>query len=155
MPTYQNNSSSPIYQNDQNHTSYRVPAGATFQTNYYIANPTENNLIKTSDEPLVQPFQLLATISSAPSAPVDVSGWDTAVIFNASTGPITVAANGDSTNAMIIPAGAKEEWDDTLSLIGTLTVITNAGTGNIYIWGKTTISSVYYNTMLKDIVNIV
>jgi hypothetical protein len=153
MPTYINNSTNDIYQNDSNHASIRVPAGATFETAYYIPD-LPDYLAKTSDEPLVQPFQLLATVTSVPSAAVDITEWNTIVIYNASTGAIQVATNGDTANAMIILPGIKEEWDDTLDIIGTITITENAGTGNVYIWGKTTTNSVYMSRMLTKINNM-
>ena len=153
MPTYQNISTEDIYQNDLNHTPVRVPAGGIFETVYYIPN-LPDTLTKISDEPVIKPFQLLATVTAAPSVAIDVTEWDTIVIYNASAGTVQVAANGDTANAMIIGAGLKEEWDDTLDIIGTVAVTEMAGVGSVYVWGKATAKSVYISRMLGAIPNM-
>jgi hypothetical protein len=93
----------------------------------------------TSDTPTAQPFQLLAVIITFPSVSLDVSQWDSVVIFNWSSGAVNLVANGDKANAMIIAAATNEELDNRQNLIETLTVTADKKlTGTVYIWGKTT-----------------
>jgi hypothetical protein len=91
----------------------------------------------TSVNPTAQPFQLLAVIITFPSVSLDVSQWDSVVIFNWSSGSVNVVANGDKANAMIIAVMTNEELDNRQNLIETLTVTADEKlTGTVYIWGK-------------------
>jgi hypothetical protein len=94
---------------------------------------------RTSDTPTAQPFQLLAVIITFPSVSLDVSQWDSVVIFNWSSGSVNVVANGGKANAMIIAAATNEELHIRQHLIESLTVTADEKlTGTVYIWGKAT-----------------
>jgi hypothetical protein len=113
----------PIYTNNSNTGSY-VPEFPDSWTG-------------TSDTTRVQPFQLLAVIITFPSVSLDVSQWDSVVIFNWSSGSVKVVANCDQANAIIIAVATNEELDNRQNLIETLTVTADEKlTGTVYIWGK-------------------
>jgi hypothetical protein len=91
----------------------------------------------TSGTPTAQPFQLLAVVITFPSVSLDVSQWDSVVVFNWSSGSVNAVANGDKANAMIIAATTNEELDNRQNLIETLMVTADEElTGTVYIWGK-------------------
>jgi hypothetical protein len=102
----------------------------------YYLKTLPSGVTKTLDTPLAQPWDLLATASSVPTEAIDVCSWDNIVIYNASSGAITVSVNGDDTNFMFIAAGSKEIYSNADGLFGNIKVLTNAGTGNAYIWGS-------------------
>jgi hypothetical protein len=132
MPTYVNGGTSTVYVDDP---PLKLAAGATVALSYYLKT-LPSGVTKTLDTPLAQPWDLLATASSVPTEAIDVCSWDNIVIYNASSGAITVSVNGDDTNFMFIAAGSKEIYSNADGLFGNIKVLTNAGTGNAYIWGS-------------------
>jgi hypothetical protein len=132
MPTYINSGTSTVYVDDP---PLKLNAGATVALPYYLKTlPT--GVTKTLDTPLVQPWDLLATVSSVPSSSVDVYAWANIVVYNASNGVVTISANGDDTNAISVMPSSKEVWSNADGLFGSIKVLTNAGTGNILVWGS-------------------
>jgi hypothetical protein len=111
-------------------------APETITTTQEYAKTLPSGVTLTSHEPLVQPWALLATVSSVPSSDVDVSAWDNIIIYNASNGIVTISANGDDDHAIVVMPSSKEVWNNVAGLFGALTALTNAGTGNIYVWGS-------------------
>ena len=133
MPTYTNSNLEDIMICQSPYTIL-IPADSDIETNFYIRS-LPSGVTFTSHTPLVQPWDLLATVSSVPGSEIDVYTWASIVIYNASDGVITVSANGDDTNAMTIMPQTKEVYSNINSLFGTIKVLTNAGTGNVYVYG--------------------
>jgi hypothetical protein len=132
MPTYINSGTSTVYVDDP---PLKLNAGATVALPYYLKTlPT--GVTKTLDTPLAQPWDLLATVSSAPSSSIDVYTWENIVICNVSNGVVTVSVNGDDTNAMAITASSKEVWSNADGLFGSIKILTSAGSGDILVWGS-------------------
>ena len=131
MPTYLNGGTSTVYVEDP---PLKLKAGATVALTYYLKT-LPSGVTKTLDTPLAQPWDLLATVSSVPSSSIDVYSWDNIVIYNASSGVVTISVNGDDTNFMPIMSGSKEIYSNADGLFGSIKVLTNVGTGSIYIYG--------------------
>ena len=132
MPTYTNGGTSTVYVDDP---PLKLAAGATVALPYYLKT-LPSGVTKTLDTPLVQPWDLLATISSVPSSDIDVYTWENIIIYNESNGIVTISANGDDTNCVSVMPSSKEIWSNAEGLFGFLTILTNAGTGNILVWGS-------------------
>jgi hypothetical protein len=133
MPTYVNGGTSTVYVDDP---PLKLAAGATVALAYYLKDiPT--GVTKSLDTPLAQPWDLLATASSFPGDSIDVHSWDAITIYNAADGVITFSANGDDANAMVILASTKHTFDNSNGLLGSIKILTNAGTGNVYVYGET------------------
>lgn len=131
MPTYTSTNATDVMADP--YTNFA--AKTTTATHRYVKHlPTGVTL--TADAPLVQPWALLATVTSVPSSAINVYAWDNIVIYNASTGIITVSANGDTANAMVIMPNSQVIYSNVNGIFGNLTVLTNLGSGNVYIWGS-------------------
>jgi hypothetical protein len=131
MPTYSNDNTIDVF-GDSN---TRFVADTTTTTQRYVKNlPVGVTL--TSDSPLVQPWALLATVASVPSSVINVYMWDNVVIYNASNGIVTISANGDDANAMVLMPSSQVIYNNLNGVFGNITVLTNLGSGSIYIWGS-------------------
>jgi hypothetical protein len=131
MPTYLSSNTIDVF-GDSN---TRFTADTTTITQKYVKD-LPPGVTLTSDEPLVQPWALLATVASVPSSVINVYAWDNIVIYNASNGIVTISANGDDDNAMVIMPSSQVIYSNVNGVFGNLTVLTNAGTGSLYIWGS-------------------
>ena len=149
LPTYSNTTNNPFILNSP---PLIIPAGQSASIGYYIKpNHLTAGVTKTSDEPKVSPWALLATITSAPSVAIDTSAWDQVIVHNASSDVVTISANGDDSNAMTILPATKEVLADVsedfihcasahrtrqgTTLIGLLKVVSMSGTGSVFIYG--------------------
>lgn len=134
MPTYLNSSSQDkIIISGRN--KIELKSNTSTELLFYIPTLPEGVTI-TSHSPLVSPWDLIGTVTSVPSEAFTVSAWSNIIIYNKSDGIITVSANGDSSNAMVVMPYSKEIWDNSSNLFGSVTVLTNEGNGNVYIWGS-------------------
>jgi hypothetical protein len=131
MPTYVNGGTSTVYVEDP---PLKLKAGATVALPYYLKT-LPSGVTKTLDTPLAQPWDLLATASTVPSSSIDVYSWDNIVVYNASSGIVTISVNGDDTNPMYLLSGSKEIYSNADGLFGSIKVLTNAGSGNVYLYG--------------------
>lgn len=78
---------------------FRFPAKSTLQTDKY-ARDLPAGVTFTSHEPTVSPWVLLGTVSSYPSAAIDVHAYDGLIINNETNGTIVVEVNGVTANAL-------------------------------------------------------
>lgn len=132
----------PQYTNANNYTvivaqppfTLNILPGEIVDTNFYIRN-LPSGLTLTDHDPLITPWVLLDTVSSCPSSDITVAGYKSIIVFNASDDIVTVSANGSDENAVVLMSSSKEVWNNNNGLFGTLTVLTNAGSGSVYIWG--------------------
>jgi hypothetical protein len=132
MPTY-NNSNTTLVTIIQPKNLF-IPADSSVETNFYLKTLPEGVTL-TSHAPLIKPWVLLDTVSSFPSSDIDVSSYSSIIIYNASDDIVTISANGDDANKLSLMAGSKEVWDNVSGSFGILTVLTNDGSGSVYIWG--------------------
>ena len=130
MPTYTNASSVTI--------SVGVPfmelAPGDNVVSKYIKSLPENVTLK-SHEPIVSPWTLVDVITSVPmEAEVDVSSYNTIIIYNASNTACTVSANTDDDSAFAILSGTKETFSNVDRRFGCVEIL-SMGTGTVYIYG--------------------
>lgn len=132
MPTYTNSGTSIITVTQPRMLT--IPASSTVETNFYLKT-LPDNVTLTDHDPVIIPWTLLGTVAAFPSSDITVYSYSSVVIYNASSGVVTVSANGDDANAITLMAGSKEVWNNTNGAFGIITVLTNGGTGNVYVWG--------------------
>jgi hypothetical protein len=84
-------------------------------------------------EPILQPWKLLEADDD--SGLIDVSEWDNIIIYNSSNGVVSISANTDDDNALYFMPSSKEVFSNAQRVFGCLEVLTNAGTGTVYIYG--------------------
>jgi hypothetical protein len=125
MPTYLNSGTSTVYIDDP---PLKITAGATATINFYI-KPLPSGVALTSHSPVVSPWDLLV---AAEGGLIDVSQWDSIIVFNTGEDVATISANTDDANALSIASGAKEVFDNSEGLFGCLEVLT----GTISVWGS-------------------
>jgi hypothetical protein len=132
MPTY-SNTGTEIVTVTQPRVLIILP-GETVETNFYLKSlPT--GVTFDSHEPTISPWVLLDTVSSVPSSDIDVFAYTSIVIYNASDDIITVSANDDDDNAIVLIAGSKEVWTNANGAFGSLKILTNEGSGDVYVYG--------------------
>ena len=95
MPTYTSRNTSAVYSGEP---YFRIVPGDNVTDQYIKDLPTGVTL--TDHEPYVQPWELLATVSSYPSASINIASYDGLIINNETNGNIVVEANGDTSNAL-------------------------------------------------------
>ena len=130
MPTYRNTSNSLVAYCSRPPVQIQ-PRQTVTLAEYIRDKPPFVELL--SHAPLVSPWTLLSTVASFPSAVYDVVENDEVVIYNAATGAITVEANGDTANSMILPPGTFTIKPS--GYIGALKILSRTGTGSVYMWG--------------------
>jgi len=111
-----------------------IPADSDIETNFYIRS-LPSGVTLTDHAPLISPWVLLDTVSSVPSSEIVVSSYKSIVIYNASDDVVTASVNGDDDNAIVLMAASKEVWNNSNGAFGSVTVLTNAGSGSVYVWG--------------------
>ena len=130
MPTYYNEAKGDLMVSDP---PFRFPAKSATTSDRYVRDlPSSVSL--TSHEPLIRPWTLLGAISSIPSTSIDVASYSEVVIYVYTSGPVAVAANGDTPNAILLPPGS---WNTlkTSYQLGSIKIISRIGTGSVYVWG--------------------
>ena len=132
MPTYTNSGTSIITVTQPR--TLTIPASSTVETNFYL-RALPDGVTLTDHDPVISPWTILDCISSFPSSDLTVYSYSSIVIYNASSGVITVSANGDDANAITLMAGSKEVWNNANGTFGIITVLTNGGTGDVSVWG--------------------
>jgi hypothetical protein len=133
MPQY-TNTNDYIVSITQSPFNLNIPASEAIDTNFYIRN-LPSGVTLTAHTPLITPWVLLSTVSSFPSSDITVASYKSIIIFNASDNIVTIAANGSDANAVVLMASSKEVWNNSNGVFGILTVLTNTGSGNVYVWG--------------------
>jgi hypothetical protein len=125
MPTYVNAGTSTVYIDDP---PLKIKAGATATVNFYV-KPLPTGPTSTSHSPVVSPWDLLV---AAESGLIDVSQWESIIVFNTGEDVATISANTDDANALSIASGAKEILDNTEGLFGCLEILS----GTVSVWGS-------------------
>ena len=100
---------------------------------YLKTLPTDVTL--TDHDPQVNPYLLLAEVTSVPENGLAVYAYDTIIILNATDAACVIYANDDDSNTLNISAGATLTITNG-QLWGLLT-IDSMGTGTVSIWGVT------------------
>ena len=130
MPTYHNANRTDA---QTSNPPCRIPARSSVETNKYIKD-LPPGVTLTSHLPLVSPWVLLATVSSYPSEEIVVAGYDSLMIYNASSGVILVSANGDDDNALrVLPMS--QNWMDNKRIFGVMQILSNEESGVTYVYG--------------------
>lgn len=132
MPTY-TNTGTEVVTVVQPRGVLVISPGQTIESNFYLSElPT--NVTFDSDEPLVSPWVLLDTITSAPSSVITVIQYKNIIINNTSEGTISISANGDTDNALIIMPTS--EVNITIkNLIGNIQISDMETSGTVYVYG--------------------
>ena len=132
MPTY-TNTGTEVVTVVQPRGVLVISPGQTIESNIYLSElPT--NVTFDSDEPLVSPWVLLDTITSAPSSVITVIQYKNIIINNTSEGTISISANGDTDNALIIMPTS--EVNITIkNLIGNIQISDMETSGTVYVYG--------------------
>ena len=131
MPTYTNSSTETIFAGT---SSYIVLLPGENVINKYLKSLPEN-ITFTSHEPIISPWVLLETVTSTPMlSPVNVFNYNNIIIYNASDDYCTLSANTDDSNALILPAGSRESYDNNSRKFGCIEIL-SMGSGSVYIYG--------------------
>ena len=131
MPTYRNNSLTRIAYCTR--PPLKINPGSELATDEYIRDkPAFVELI--THTPTVSPWTSLAAVETFPSAEIDVTQYDEITLYADTTGSVTVEANGDTANAMMLPPGYYTIRPS--GLVGAIKILTRNGTGSVYIWGQ-------------------
>jgi len=125
MPTYLNSGTSTVYTENP---PLKIKAGATATVNFYI-KPLPSGVTLTAHTPVVSPWDLLV---AAESGLIDVSQWESIIVFNTGETVASLSANTDDANALSVSAYTKEVFDNTEGLLGCLKVLS----GSISVWGS-------------------
>lgn len=131
MPTYQNDNDYVINIVQSPYTLVISP-NSTATANFYIKS-LPDGVTLTDHDPLIIPWTLLDTITSFPSDDINVASYKSIIVYNASEDVVTISANSDDGNAVVIASATKEVWNNANGVFGILTVLT--GSGSVYIWG--------------------
>lgn len=130
MPTYRNNSTISTAYCTQ--PLLKINPGASVTIAKYIRDKPDFVELM-SHTPTVAPWTLLATVNTFPSAAIDVTQYDEVTLYAATTGAISVEANEDTQNAMILPPGYFTIKPS--GYIGAIKILSRIGTGSVYVWG--------------------
>jgi len=125
MPTYLNSGTSTVYTENP---PLKIKAGATATVNFYI-KPLPSGVTLTAHTPVVSPWDLLV---AAESGLIDVSQWESIIVFNTGETVASLSANTDDATALSVSAYTKEVFDNTEGLLGCLKVLS----GSISVWGS-------------------
>ena len=132
MPTYTSSNTSAVYSGEP---YFRLVPGDNVTDQYIRDLPTGVTL--KSHEPYVQPWVLLATVSSYPSASINIAPYDGLIINNETNGTIVVEANGDTSNALRLMANTQSFFDIRDRKTGALKILSTTGTsGAVYVYAQ-------------------
>jgi hypothetical protein len=133
MPTYRN-SSKEILWGTCPYTEFKANTDTVAHS--YVKNlPVWVTLI--SHDPVLSPWVLLETVLVAPQEqPIDIAMYDYVVIYNATASSVTVSANTDDTNSMILPCGVRDILDNTNRMMGCVSITSKVAPGAVYVWGS-------------------
>ena len=132
MPTYTSTNATTVYSGEP---YIRLEPGET-TTDKYIKNlPTGVTL--TDHEPYLNPWILLATVSSYPSESINVAPYDNVIINNETNGVVSVEANGVTANALRLQQYTQSFMDNTNRKTGVIKILSTTGTtGNVYVYSN-------------------
>jgi hypothetical protein len=94
MPTYQNNSATERYLLDPG--KVLIEPQAAVAIDHYLGLGDNTDVVMISHEPVCTPFELIATVSSFPSAEIDVSGYEVLYVYNNTYASVFMQVNGSS-----------------------------------------------------------
>ena len=132
MPTYTSTNTSIVYSGEP---YVRLEPGETVTDKYIKDLPS--NVTLSAHTPAVNPWVLLGTVSSYPSAAIDVHAYDGLIINNETNGTIVVEVNGVTANALRLLANTQSFFDISDRKTGALKVLSTAGTsGAVYVYAQ-------------------
>lgn len=133
MPTYTNSTSNVIFSGDP---YIRFAPNTTTITDKYV-KALPSGVTLTDHEPYSNPWILLATVSSYPSASINVAPYDSLIINNETNGTVTVEANGVTANALRLLPNTQSFFDNSKRHTGALKILATTGTnGAVYIYAQ-------------------
>ena len=131
----------PVYTNSSNSIKHSVnpamsfPPGDTTTDKYLRILPTSVTL--KSHEPSINPWTLLTTVSSYPSASINVAPYNSLIINNETNGVVTVEANGVTANALRLLPNTQSFFDNSNRHTGALKILATTGTnGAVYVYAQ-------------------
>lgn len=132
MPTYSNTNDSESWGSGP--LQRFAPLTDTVTLAYVKSLPAGVTL--KNHEPLVQPWQLLATVTAETSDEISTRGWSEILILNDTDRAIKIAVNSDAANAFVVLPGARERFCNKNGVLGSLQILDNTSQGPVYVYAN-------------------